>query len=76
MKYARLTLLVGAALVATGCSSGAPQAVAPETSYDFGDVPVVTDMVRGAKYKEFVIRNDGTKDLKLSNIQVKLLEGC
>jgi len=70
-------ILVGAvsAVLLTGCSSGVPKVVTPETSFNFGNVPVVTDM-RDGKTHEFVIKNEGTGNLRLSNIQVKLLEGC
>ncbi len=75
--------LAGAALVLAGCgSSGAPggapegpKAVTPTTSHDFGDVPVTEDMSKAVK-TEFVIKNEGSGDLKLSNLQVKLLQGC
>jgi hypothetical protein len=66
--------LIGAVLLA-GCSSGTPKAASPETKYDFGDVPVVTDMSQG-KTREFVIKNEGTGDLKITGVQVKLLQGC
>lgn len=75
MKQILTVVLLGLALVAAGCSKGAPKAVTPETSHDFGDLPVVTDMKDG-KVKEFVIMNDGDGDLKLKDVQVKLLEGC
>jgi uncharacterized protein YcfL len=76
MKKWKAWLLVGVLLLA-GCSSAgkAPQAVVPEASVDFGDVPVVTDMSQ-AKTKTFVIKNEGQGDLKLSDLQVKTLEGC
>lgn len=38
-------------------------------------MPVVTDM-RDAKLKTFVIKNEGTANLKLRNVEVKLIEGC
>lgn len=74
MKRAMLLLVVALALLA-GCSKGTPRAITDETEHDFGDVPVTTDMSQ-VRSKEFVIANDGTADLRLSNIQVKLLEGC
>jgi hypothetical protein len=69
-------LLAGVLLLA-GCSAAgkAPKAVVPEDSIDFGDLPVVSDMNQ-AKTKTFVIKNEGTGDLKLSDLQVKTLEGC
>lgn len=74
MKRAVLLLVVALALLA-GCSKGAPKAVTNETEHDFGDVPVTDDMSQ-AELKEFVIANDGTADLRLSNVQVQTLEGC
>lgn len=74
MKRLALGLLLGFALLA-GCSRGTPKAIVPETSFDFGDVPVVTDM-RKAQLKEFVIMNEGTGDLRLKEPQVKILDGC
>lgn len=73
----RLCLALAAVLVLlAGCSrAGAPVAVGAPLKHDFGDVPVVTDM-NLAKTKEFVIRNEGTADLKLTGVQVKLLQGC
>lgn len=75
MKRSLAIILAVLALLAAGCSKGTPKAVVPETSHDFGNVPVITDM-RDAQLKEFIIRNDGTGDLKLAKAQVKLLEGC
>lgn len=75
MKHLLAVLLALVAFVAAGCSSATPRAVVPQNSHDFGNVPVVDDM-RQARLKEFVIRNDGDADLKLSGIQVKTLEGC
>lgn len=74
MRKAALGLLLGAALLA-GCTAGRPQVVAPETSYDFGKVPVITDRSQ-VLTKEFVIRNEGNAPLKLGEVQVKTLEGC
>ena len=74
MKRAVLLLVVALALLA-GCSKGTPKAVTGETEHDFGEVPVTNDMSQ-AKLKEFVIANDGTADLRLSNIQIEVLEGC
>lgn len=74
-RLAGAVLLAALALLAAGCSKGSPKAVTPETSHDFGDVPVVSDM-QDARVKEFVIMNDGTADLRLRDVQVKLLEGC
>jgi uncharacterized protein YcfL len=77
MKSNWKTLLLGAFLLA-GCSAAggkAPKAVIPEDSVDFGDVPVVSDMNQ-AKTKTFVIKNEGTGNLQLSDLQVKTLEGC
>lgn len=68
-----LALLVP--LLAAGCTGGAPAAVVPEDSVNFGDVPVVTDMSK-ARLKTFSIMNGGTATLRLSEIQVKTLEGC
>ncbi|MFZ5827532.1 MAG: hypothetical protein ACOY94_24785 [Bacillota bacterium] len=75
MKRTAGVALLALALLVAGCSKGTPKAVTPVTSHDFGDVPVVTDM-RDAKIKEFMIINDGTADLKLRDVQVKVLEGC
>lgn len=74
MKRAVLLLLVVLALLA-GCAKGTPKVVTEETEYDFGDVPVTTDPSQ-VRFKEFVIANEGTADLRLSNIQVQTLEGC
>lgn len=75
MKKAWLALLFAAAVAAAGCSGGAPKAVAPETQVDFGDV-LTTNNMNDAKLKEFFIQNAGTGDLKISEVQVKLLQGC
>lgn len=76
MKRIFLGLLLALALAAAGCGAGgAPTAVAPETSYDFGPVPMSNDPA-ATRYKEFVIKNEGTGDLKLSGVDVKLLKGC
>jgi hypothetical protein len=43
----------------------------PETSFDFGSIPV------GQKVEhEFTIRNTGTGPLELGQLTVKRLEGC
>jgi hypothetical protein len=73
MRIALALCLVIAVLAA--CARGAPEAVVPETEHDFGDVPVATDRSQ-ARVKEFAIRNEGTADLKLRDIQIKTLEGC
>jgi hypothetical protein len=76
MKRMLLGLAVAAAALATGCSAGGPPAaVTPETRWDFGDVPMVVDMNDVEKH-EFVIKNEGQGDLKLEDVQVKLLQGC
>lgn len=69
-------VLISVVLLA-GCSTASkqPKAVAPEQKVDFGNVPVVTDMSQ-AKVKEFEIRNEGTADLRIKDVQVKLLQGC
>jgi hypothetical protein len=69
-----MALLLALAVLA-GCSKGTPKVVTNETEHDFGDVPTTSDMSQ-AELKEFVIANDGTGDLRLSNIQVQTLEGC
>lgn len=74
MKRATLALLT-VLIVLTGCSKSAPKAVTTETAHDFGQVPVTNSMSQ-ARLKEFVIMNDGTADLRLSNVQVQTLEGC
>lgn len=75
VKRILLLLLAGGLLLLAGCAKGEPKAVMPESKYDFGNVPIVTDMSQ-AKTKEFFIKNEGKGDLKLSNVQVKLLQGC
>lgn len=70
-----LVLIAATGLLVAGCGGAPSKAVTRETWFDFGDVPVVTDMA-GTRYKDFAIANEGTGDLKLSDIQVKLLEGC
>lgn len=75
MKRILLLVLTLAAFLAVGCSSGTPKATSPETRFDFGDV-VMTDDMNDVKRHEFFIKNDGTGDLKLSDLQVKLLKGC
>lgn len=68
-----LLALAAAALLLAGCAAGGPpKAVAPELKYDFGDVPVTAEM----KTHEFVIKNEGQGDLKITGAQVKLLQGC
>ncbi len=69
--------MAGAILAVAGCSggSGSPKAVIPEDEVNLGDVPVVTDMSK-AVVKQFTIKNEGNSPLKLSNLQVKTLEGC
>lgn len=75
MKRVLLSLISGA-LILVGCStSGVPKAVTPVDSHDFGNVPVTNDM-KAARLKRFEIKNEGTSNLKLSNLQVRLLEGC
>lgn len=69
------TLLALLAVAVVGCTAGTPKAVVPQTRHDFGDVPVVADMSK-VRVKEFVIKNEGSGNLKLSDIQVKTLEGC
>lgn len=74
MKQNLFTLLAVVALLA-GCSAagtGTPRAVAPETQFDFGDVPVTAPV----KNHDFVIKNEGTGDLKITGAKVKLLQGC
>lgn len=75
MKRILLGLLLLLALAAAGCGGGAPAVVAPETSYDFGKVPMSNDP-DATRYKEFVIKNEGTGNLKLTGVDVKLLKGC
>ncbi|HYF94636.1 MAG TPA: hypothetical protein VD969_20685 [Symbiobacteriaceae bacterium] len=73
MKRFLTILLALAAVLAVGCSGGgAPKATAPETKYDFGNVLTTED----PKYHTFYIKNEGKGDLKLSDVQVKLLQGC
>ncbi len=57
-----------------GTSSGPkePKAVAPVTEHNFGEVLTTA----AEKTKEFTIKNEGTADLKITGVQVKLLEGC
>lgn len=76
MKRGLLALVAGTLLL-TGCSaaSGTPKAVTPVDSHDFGNVPVTDDM-KAARLKRFEIRNEGTSNLKLTGLQVRLLEGC
>jgi hypothetical protein len=73
MKRFLSALLALVALVAVGCSAGSSAKVSsPETKFDFGDVPVTADVQK----HDFVIKNDGTADLKITGVQVKLLKGC
>jgi hypothetical protein len=73
LKRILLALMALVALIAVGCSAGgAPKAGSPEAKFDFGDIPTTADM----QYHDFVIRNDGASDLKIGDVQVKLLEGC
>jgi len=71
MRRLALVFLLTLAVLA-GCAKGAPKAVTPETEFDFGDVPVTSEV----RVKEFVISNDGTADLKLGQAKVETLEGC
>jgi len=76
MKRIAFVALAALTVLLAGCTvAGKPKAVTPDTKVDFGDVPVVADMNQ-AKKKEFVIWNEGTAALKLSDVKVKLLEGC
>ncbi|HLN60213.1 MAG TPA: hypothetical protein VK464_01585 [Symbiobacteriaceae bacterium] len=75
MKRILPALLALVAALVMGCSGGAPKAVAPETKYDFGDVVMTPDHT-DAKIHEFVVKNEGQGDLKLEDVQVKLLQGC
>lgn len=76
MKRFALGLVALVATLVVGCSGGGgPKVVTPETKVDFGDV-VMTPDHKDAKTREFVIKNEGTGDLKLSDIQVKTLQGC
>lgn len=72
-----LLVLAGCSGSSGGAKSGgnAPKAMLPETQFDFGNVPVTNDM-RQARVKRFVIRNAGTADLRLGKPQVATLEGC
>lgn len=73
MKRLFAAVLAVVALLAVGCSGGgAPKAVAPESKFDFGDVPTTAEM----KHHTFQIANEGTGDLKITGVQVKLLKGC
>lgn len=76
-RFLAAILTLVALLGLAGCAGGggAPKAATPVTTHDFGDVPVSSDP-KETRTKEFVIQNAGTADLKLSNLQVKLLEGC
>jgi len=69
-------LLLAVLLLLVGCfAGGVPRAVAAETRFDFGNVPVSSDM-KDAKLKQFLIKNEGTGSLRLRDLQVKTLEGC
>ncbi|HEY3367202.1 MAG TPA: hypothetical protein VGK74_19270 [Symbiobacteriaceae bacterium] len=76
MRKFLLALAVVMTVLIAGCSGtvsgGAPKATSPETTFDFGDVPVTADML----HHSFTIQNTGNADLKLSDVQVKLLQGC
>lgn len=74
MRHWIPSLLLALALLA-GCAKGLPKAATPETEYDFGDVPVTADMSQ-AELKEFVIKNEGTANLQLGQVQIKTIEGC
>ncbi len=76
----KLLLLLTALLVLSGCATAAPagavpKVAVPETTYDFGNVPV-TRNAKDTLYRSFSIRNEGNADLRLSDIQIKTLEGC
>lgn len=74
-RFLPVILLFLAALLA-GCSAGGtPEAITPETEHNFGNVPVTNNM-NEAKLKWFSIKNSGSAALRLSDIQVKTLEGC
>ncbi len=70
-----LTAMTIALAVFAGCAAPGPRAYVPEDSVDFGDIPLIQGM-QDASYKRFVIQNVGTKELDLSDIRVKMLEGC
>lgn len=70
--FALLTML---AILLAGCGAGAPKAVVSESRFDFGDVRMSNDK-KDLKTHEFVIKNEGQGDLKLEELQVKLLKGC
>ena len=76
MRRLFLTALAGATLLLSGCSSGTPKVVLPESSFNFGDVPVVQDMHKDAKHHLFVIKNEGTANLRITSANVRLLQGC
>ncbi|HYG60420.1 MAG TPA: hypothetical protein VD902_20305 [Symbiobacteriaceae bacterium] len=77
MKRLLAAAVTTAAVLVAGCSGGGtPKAVTPETEVNFGDVRMTTDHVKDTVSKEFFIKNEGTGDLKLSDLQVKLLQGC
>lgn len=68
-------LIVLLAIAMAGCSEGVPRAVTPQTSVDLGKVPVAQSMTDTID-TPFEIANEGTSSLRLSDIQVKTLEGC
>jgi len=73
LKRIWLVLFLAVAVLAAGCAAGGPpKAVTPETTYDFGDILTTAE----PRSHEFVIKNEGKRDLKLSDVQVKLLKGC
>lgn len=76
-RFLAVILALTALLALAGCAGGggSPKVVTPVITHDFGDVPVSSDR-QDIRTKEFLIQNTGTADLKLSNVQVKLLEGC
>ncbi|MGE5674796.1 MAG: hypothetical protein ACM3XM_13145 [Mycobacterium leprae] len=79
MKTWKIGMLAVTAAILTACSTtaagGTPKAEVPQAKVDFGDVPV-TDNMAEAKHMKFVIKNTGTGNLQLSNMQVKTLQGC
>lgn len=75
MKRIWPILIALLAFALAGCSEGVPRAVTPQTSVDLGPVPVAKSMTDTIDTR-FEIANEGTGRLKLSDIQVKTLEGC
>ncbi|MGE5672665.1 MAG: hypothetical protein ACM3XM_02090 [Mycobacterium leprae] len=75
MSRRKLWAALGLALVTTaflaGCG-GKPKATAPQTEFDFGDLPVTADM----QHHSFTVQNTGNGDLKLTGISVVTLQGC